>query len=112
MLKAQDILVLLKVAITPAGWSFAGLGTQLGMSASAVHRSLDRAASSGLYDARRRKVKIPELREFLEHGLRYTFPPVWRGEARGMPTAWGAEPLAGELLSSGQPPVWPHARGN
>lgn len=112
MLKAQDIVVLLKVAVSPAGWSFAQLGDELGMSASAVHRSLDRAKASGLYDARCRKVRVPELKEFLKHGARYAFPPVWRGEARGMPTAWGAEPLAGEIASSGRnPPVWPDARG-
>lgn len=112
MLKAQDIVVLLKLAVAPEAWSFAKLGEQLGMSASAVHRSLDRAAASGLYDAKRRKVKLPELKEFLAHGVRYAFPPVRQGEARGMPTAWGAEPLADELAFSGQNvPVWPSARG-
>ena len=112
MLKAQDVVVLLKIAVSPEGWTFAQLGDELGMSASAVHRSLDRANASGLYDARRRKVKVPELKEFLKHGVRYAFPPVWRGEGRGMPTAWGAEPLAGEIASSGRnPPAWPDARG-
>lgn len=113
MLRAQDIVVLLKVAVSPQGWSFAGLGEQLGMSASAVHRSLDRAESSGLYDAGRRRVKVAELKELLEHGVRYAFPPLQRGEARGLPTAWGAEPLAGEVVSSGRNvPVWPDARGD
>jgi hypothetical protein len=112
MLKAQDIVVLLKVAVAQGGWSFAGLGAQLGMSASAVHRSLDRAESSGLYDGHRRKVKTSALKEFLAHGIRYSFPPVRRGEARGMATAWGAEPLSDELASSASsPPVWPYAHG-
>jgi hypothetical protein len=112
MLKAQDIVVLLKVAVAREGWSFARLGDQLGLSASAVHRSLDRAEASGLYDSGRRKVRLPELKEFLVHGVRYAFPPVSRGEARGMPTAWGGEPLADEIASSGRnAPVWPYARG-
>jgi DNA-binding Lrp family transcriptional regulator len=112
MLKAQDIVVLLKVAIAPPGWSFADLAEQLGMSASAVHRSLRRATDSGLYDSRRRQVKQRELKEFLAHGVRYVFPAVRHGEARGMPTAWGAEPLASELSSSGpSDPVWPDALG-
>jgi hypothetical protein len=112
MLKAQDIIVLLKVAVAPEAWTFVGLGAQLGMSASAVHRSLDRAASSALYDSDRRNVKIPALKEFLEHGIRYSFPPVRRGEARGMPTAWAAKPLVDEVVSSQRnPPVWPSARG-
>ncbi len=112
MLKAQDIVVLLKVAVARHGWTFAKLAGELGMSASAVHRSLDRAEASGLYDSGRRNVRIPALKEFLVHGVRYAFPPVNRGEARGMPTAWGAKPLAKELASSGRnAPVWPDARG-
>lgn len=113
MLKAQDIVVLLKVAVAPPRWSFAELAEQLGMSASAVHRSLRRAADSGLYDSRRRQIKPRELKEFLAHGVRYVFPAVRHGEARGVPTAWGAEPLASELSSSGRnDPVWPDAQGN
>lgn len=112
MLKAQDILVLLKVALAKEGWTFQKLADDLGMSASAVHRSLDRAEVSGLYNPARRRVRIRELKEFLVHGARYAFPPVSRGEGRGMPTAWGAEPLAGVLASSDRNVrVWPDARG-
>lgn len=112
MLKAQDIVVLLKVAVADPGWSFAQLAEELDLSASAVHRSLGRAADSGLYDPRRRRVKAAELREFLVHGVRYAFPSVSRGEARGVPTAWGTEPLMREFSSSGRnDPVWPYAQG-
>jgi hypothetical protein len=112
MLKAQDIVVLLKVAIARHGWTFAQLADELGMSASAVHRSLDRAGAAGLYSSGRRRVRIRELKEFLIHGVRYAMPPLNRGEARGLPTAWGANPLAGEIASSGRnAPVWPDARG-
>lgn len=112
MLKAQDIVVLLKVAVAPEGWTFAVLADQLGMSTSAVHRSLERSEVSGLYDAGRRKVRVRELKEFLKHGVKYAFPPVRGGEARGMPTAWAAGPLVGEIASSDRAaPVWPDARG-
>ena len=33
------------------------------------------------------------------HGLRYVFPARWGGEARGLPTAWAASPLADESRS-------------
>lgn len=112
MLKPQDIVVLLKLAGQPRGWTFERIGAELNMSPSAVHRSLDRARQAGLYDSSRRAIKRPELLEFLVHGARYVFPAVRQGEARGIPTAWAAAPLADHLSSSQEnAPVWPHALG-
>ena len=110
MLKSQDIVVLLKVAGSPS-WTFDSLGHELGLSVSAVHRSLRRAAAAGLYDPGRREIKPQALLEFVVHGLKYVFPPEWGGEARGRPTAWKAPPLSGRLSSSGSPPVWPDPLG-
>jgi hypothetical protein len=42
--------------------------------------------------------------------VRYVFPTRIGAEARGVPTAWGVEPLSG-LLDEGAGPVWPHAAG-
>lgn len=111
MLKPQDILVLLKLATGTPSWTFNSLAHELGLSASAVHRSLDRAEAAGLYDSRRREIKAAALIEFLSHGLQYVFPATWSGEARGRPTAWGAPPLSEQLISAGSPPVWPDAKG-
>jgi hypothetical protein len=112
VLKSQDILVLLKLAEVPGSWTFDSVAHELGLSQSAVHRSLQRAREAGLYDSKRRRVKSRDLFEFLAYGLKYVFPPVWRGEARGRPTAWGAPPMSKALLSSGNnPPVWPDATG-
>jgi hypothetical protein len=111
VLKPQDILVLLKLAAGAPSWTFDSLAHQLGLSASAIHRSLGRAEAAGLYDGRRRQIKAAALLEFLSHGLRYAFPAQWSGEARGRPTAWGAPPLAKQLVSSSNPPVWPDAQG-
>jgi hypothetical protein len=83
VLKAQDIVVLLKVAVSAAGWSFAQLGDQLGMSASAVHRSLGRAKASGLYDARRRKVSLARAPD--PHRVDHGEQPVERGVPAGGP---------------------------
>jgi hypothetical protein len=112
MLKSQDVLVLLKLAGEPPSWTFDSVAHELGVSRSAVHRSLQRAGEAGLYDPARRKVRSRDLFEFLAHGLKYVFPAVWSGEARGRPTAWGAPPMSKSLLSSGNNrPVWPDANG-
>lgn len=111
MLKPQDILVLLKLAAEAPSWTFDSLARELGLSASAVHRSLQRAEEANLYDSRHRRVKAAQLLEFLSHGVQYVYPAEWSGEARGRPTAWGAPPLSGQLASSSAPPVWPDADG-
>lgn len=112
MLKAQDIVVLLKLVGQGPSWTFGQIAKELDLSPSAVHRSLERAGHSGLYDSGRRKVNRAALSEFLLHGARYVFPPIRQGEARGLPTAWAASPLREQLLSSQQSaPVWPFAKG-
>jgi hypothetical protein len=111
MLKPQDILVLLKLAAGASSWTFDSLTHELGLSASAIHRSLQRAEAANLYDGRRREVRAASLIEFLSHGVQYVFPASWSGEARGLPTAWGAPPLSELLTSSANPPVWPYAKG-
>lgn len=112
MLKPQDIVVLLKLTGQQPGWTFEKVATELDLSPSAVHRSIDRAKQAGLYDARRKTVNRAALLEFLAHGARYVFPAVRQGEARGVPTAWAAAPMV-DLLSSSQEnaPVWPYALG-
>jgi DNA-binding Lrp family transcriptional regulator len=112
MLKPQDIVVLMKLVGEEPGWTFEKIAGEIALSPSAVHRSLARARDAGLYDARRKRVNAVSLFEFLAHGARYVFPAVRHGEARGIPAAWAAPPLADRLSASGQNiPVWPHALG-
>lgn len=112
VLKPQDIVVLLKLVVAKRGWTFWQLASELGMSPSSVHRSLERAAHAGLYNAAREEVDRAALIEFLVHGGRYVFPPVMQGEARGFPTAWGASPLADHFSrGAAAPPVWAHPHG-
>lgn len=82
MLRPQDIVVLLKLAGQEPGWTFEGIGAELDLSPSAVHRSLDRAKQSGFYKARSKAVNRAALLEFLVHGAKYVFPAVRQGEAR------------------------------
>jgi hypothetical protein len=114
VLRPQDIFILLKLLPWgPQNWTYDHIAHELGLSSSVVHRSLERAAKAGLYSVERREVNRAGLAEFLVHGARYAFPAVWGGEARGVPTAWAAEPLAKKLSSSGKnPPVWPDPHGS
>jgi hypothetical protein len=112
MLKPQDLLVLLKLATHPPSWTFDSIAHELNLSQSSVHRSVQRAANSGLYDPRSREVKPTALFEFLIHGVKYVFPPEWEGEARGIPTAWAAPPLSKAFPhQGGNIPVWPDSEG-
>ena len=113
MLKPQDVVVALKVA-TLAGvpWTYAGLGTALGMSASGVHESAQRAVESGLLTPDARRCVRSALVEFLVHGAKYAFPPKRGAIARGVPTGASAQPLADRLASRDSIPlVWPDRVG-
>ena len=115
-LKPQDVLVLLKVvAHPPQRWTYAALGDALSMSASEAHASVKRAVAAGLAVSQGREgwqPVRPALLEFLLHGVRYVWPAVPGPARRGVPTSFGAEPLA-SLLNAvpGEAPVWPHAEG-
>jgi hypothetical protein len=65
-----------------------------------------------LYDASRRRVIPHTAAEFLEHGLRYLHPVREGPIVRGVPTAWAAAPLEGEIAGGDDlPPVWPDPTG-
>jgi hypothetical protein len=115
-LKPQDLVVLYKAAAHPGQrWTYAELAKALTMSPSEVHASVTRAVASGLAIARGRGDWIPvrsALIEFAEHGVRYVWPAVPGPVKRGVPTAFGTEPLLSEISSApGEAPVWPHATG-
>jgi predicted transcriptional regulator len=109
-MKAQDLLVVLKLAATDGKPTFPQLAAALGMSASEVHGAVARAMKSGLLDASR-AVKRSSLREFLVHGLSYVFPAERSGVTRGIPTSSSAPPLQDDFGVAELPPVWPHPMG-
>lgn len=116
-LKPQDLLVLLKVAAhPPQRWTYAALGEALAISASEVHASVKRAVASGLAVAPSRgewSPVRPSLLEFVLHGVRYIWPATPGPVKRGVPTAFGAEPLASQLtVAPGEAPVWAHPSGS
>lgn len=116
-LKPQDLLLLLKVvAHPPQRWTYAALGEALAMSASEAHASVKRAVASGLAVAPARgewSPVRPNLLEFIVHGVRYAWPAMPGPVKRGVPTAFGAEPLASMLtVAPGEAPVWAHPAGS
>jgi hypothetical protein len=104
-----DIPVALRLAECP-GRTFLGLKDDLGISVSTAHASVERLRSAGLVYRDARRVNHVALLEFLEHGVRYAFPPQFGAVQRGIPTAYAGPDLAKELVSS-QPVVWPDANG-
>lgn len=115
-LKPQDLLVLLKVAAhPPQRWTYAALGEALAMSASEVHACVRRAVACGLAVAPARGEWLPvrpSLLEFVLHGVRYIWPATPGPVKRGVPTAFGAEPLAGMVTAvPGEAPVWAYPAG-
>ena len=115
-LKPQDLLVLLKVAAhPPQRWTYAALGEALAMSASEAHASVKRAVASGLAVAPARgewSPVRPNVLEFVLHGVRYVWPATSGPVKRGVPTAFGTEPLASQLTAApGDAPVWAHPDG-
>ena len=113
-LKAQDVLVAVKLAAaTPGPWSYPQLAAALGMSASAVHASVRRCVASGLLARESHVPNRAALLEFLVHGLKYAFPIERHGITRGLPTAHAAPPLRGKFAApSDLPPVWADPNGS
>jgi hypothetical protein len=114
-LKPHDLYVLLALlSRTEGDAGYTALAEQTGLAISAVHAALKRAAASRLlmFDARRPVLLKLQLQEFVLHGAKYAFAPVWGTLTRGVPTAHGAAPLNGVIAPSSDPvPVWAHADG-
>jgi hypothetical protein len=112
-LKPQDVLVLLKLAISPAGWTFPETGVALGMSRSEVHGAVKRAQLARLMNPKTRQPSRLDLLEYLLHGVRFSFPGVRGPLTRGMPTAHSAPPLKALIVTSTNdaPVVWPDPKG-
>jgi DNA-binding transcriptional MocR family regulator len=113
-LLAQDVVVLAKlVSYHQARPAIAQLAGDLSLSPSQVHLALKRLERSRLIDGRTGRPLLKAVDEFLIHGVKYVFP-ARRGEVtRGIPTAYAAPPLAGQIVESGDlPPVWPDPDGD
>lgn len=112
-LKAQDILVALKLALR-GGWSgsYAALAAELGLSASEVHAAVRRLEEARLMEPAEKRIRRTALRSLLVHGVPYVFAARAGEMTRGTPTAWAAPTFVGEGVSTDPlPPVWPDPQG-
>lgn len=113
MLKPQDVLILLKIALLRGqSWSYSSLANDLFISPSEAHAGARRAEAACLLDRQQRTVWKKSLTEFLIHGVKYVYPPIRGGLSRGMPTGYAAPPLSLQFKNvQGEPPIWPAANG-
>lgn len=111
MVQPADVVVLFALMNESPGWTMRSLADRLGVQHSKVQRALERLAEAGLYDPTRRQVVPHAAAEFVEHALRYLHPAREGRVVRGVPTAWAASPLKGDIVSGDDlPPVWPDPR--
>jgi hypothetical protein len=112
ILKPQDVLVLLKLALVGHSVDYRNLAKELNLSLSEVHNCIKRAHAARLLDKTNRRPRLKSLEEFLLHGVKYAYPSVRGGITRGIPTGYAAPPL-NELILAGDDlsPVWPDANG-
>ncbi len=115
-LKAQDLLVVLKISISsPKDLTFSRLSNDLHMSVSEAHAAVKRATQSRLLTnaGERLAVSRVALREFVLHGVPYAFPPLFGGLTRGVPTGAWAPPLNSKFDTQNDlPHVWPDPEGS
>jgi predicted transcriptional regulator len=110
-MQPSDVLILFALLNQDEPWTLRSLAARLGVKHSKVQRALDRLAEADVYDADRRRGIPHAAEELLEHALKYLHPVRLGPVARGVPTAWAAPPLSGEIVDSELPPVWPTPNG-
>ncbi len=110
MLKSQDLLVAVHRVLHPKRSAYAQIASDLHIGVGTAHRAFLGAKAAGLVASSGVAIDA-NIIEFLVHGARYVFPPVYvGGNTRGVPTAGGAPGLSEQLLESA-PIVWPDTSG-
>lgn len=109
-LKPYDVAVALRLAQEPEA-SYVSLASDLSMSPSTAHESVERLQLAGLLRPDSRQVNRHHLLEFLEHGVRFAFPARLERRERGIPTAHSGPALANEFVAD-EAMVWPDAKGS
>ena len=112
VLQPVDVPAALSLSLRP-GQTFARLGTELRISPSTAHQAVRRLSAAGLLFSRkgRHEANVGGIEEFIQHGVRYAFPPERGRRQRGVPTAHSAPCVHGILHGDVEPLVWPSPRG-
>ena len=114
MLKAQDLLVILKLCVWPRkqSWSFPKLASSICLSLGETHNAVKRCTMANLYNPLTKRPVNSNLLEFLFHGMKYVFPAEETKVTRGMRTGPSADFLGNELMVDETTIyVWPYAHG-
>ena len=112
-MKAQDVLVLLKILTSKsASWRQVDLAHDLGMSQSEIAMALERAKGARLIDDSKRNLFRSAFVDFLIYGLKYVYPAEPGPLVRGIPTAHSALPLANRIVADeNEKYVWADGEG-
>jgi DNA-binding transcriptional ArsR family regulator len=111
MLRPRDVFVAFELLLAPDPQaSFGQLERDIGLRASAIHRSVQRLRDAGLVTPKR-VIRSADLFDFLVFGVRYAFYVLPGPPTRGMPTAHAAPPLVRHFTDTGDVPVWPDPDG-
>lgn len=111
-LRPFDVGVALHLVLMPEN-RYEPMARALVTSTSAVHRSVGRLRAARLCYADTRSIDADALCEFLQHGLRFAFPPLFSEQGRGIATG-SAHPDLAVVTRDGTPRnlVWPSSRGD
>jgi hypothetical protein len=133
MMKSQDIVILFKLlsleeqeelnppeshggsSSSADPYAVRSLEASLGISKTEIGASLKRSVEAKLAAKMQGIVRVNRrnLTEFVLHGLKYAFPVKPGAPHRGIPTAFAAPNLAGQLISAGEDiHVWPYPEGD
>lgn len=113
MIKPDDLLLILKLAVSDGIASVRALESELGISKSAIAQSLKRLESYGLLrgEGPDRRVDRLAVRDLVAHGLRWIAPAKPGNFELGLLTAHSASPLVERLRGDADPVVIPLAHG-
>lgn len=117
MLKAQDLIVLIKLLANPGDdFSQRSLSSSLCISLSEINASLKRLVEANLLRKSKSASFLPILaaaEEFLLYAVKYFFPGKLGELIQGVPTAVGASLFDKKIARGNDPiPVWPDIHGS
>lgn len=118
MLKAQDIVLLVKLLANPdhLSWPQHKLASHLCYSVSAVNPGIKRLKQShllcqGLEENLYQPI-LAACEEFLISAVKYIYPGELGSITRGIATSYAAPVFGGQIITGNDaPPVWPHEQG-
>jgi DNA-binding transcriptional ArsR family regulator len=110
-MKAQDIVILLKVMVMEKeAWRMTDIAAALFLSQSEISKSLKRLEKARLYDSKLRKISRSAFYELLIYGVPYFFSAEVGKLTKGIPTSISEEFFKTKIISENQF-VWPHLEG-